>query len=156
MNPEPKEYKVRVEKLRIGKGKTVGDEKSGEWTREYYELEIAIEDLGELEVTRANGVGLIDGWLSGLKHTATKPAPQLPQLDPDKLGKLAWKTYKSKEPCKPEDAGWIFRNTPGAEALADLIDKQGNGVTVQIARTSFEVRFSGAEKQFIGRAPVKT
>jgi len=146
---------MKIERLRIGKGKTVGDEKSGEWTREYYELEIAIEDPGELEVTRANGIGLIDGWLSASKP-ASKPTPQLPQLDPDELTKLPWKTYRTKQDCKPEEAGWIFRNTKGAEALADLIEKQDKGAIVQMGPHKFEVKFSGEQKQFIGRAPVKT
>ena len=137
-----------------GKGKTLRPGDAEEWTKEYYEVEVAIEDPAELEVAKANLTGLIDGWLSASKPAAKSPAP-LPQLDPDELAKLPWKTYKTKEDCKPDEAGWIFRNTQGAETLADLIEKQGNGVTVHIGLHKFEVRFSGANKQFIGRAPVK-
>jgi len=146
---------VKLKRLVVGKGRTSRPGEAEEWTKEYFEIEVLLEDPGELEVAKANLTGLIDGWLSSSKPAAGPPS-QLPQLDPDELAKLPWKTYKTKEPCKPEDAGWIFRNTPGAEALADLIEKQqGKGVPVQIGSHKFDCKFSGKEKQFIGRAPVK-
>jgi hypothetical protein len=37
-----------------------------------------------------------------------------------------------------------------------LIRKQGKEAIVQIGAYKFDVKFSGAEKQFIGRAPAKT
>jgi hypothetical protein len=128
-----------------------------EWTREYFEIEILIEDPSELEVAKANLTGLIDGWLSFTPTTAkpaTKPPAQLPGSED--LGKLPFKSYKTKEAAGENEAGWIFRNTKGAEALADLIEKQGKGVTVQIGQHRFEVKFSGADSQFIGRAPIKS
>jgi hypothetical protein len=146
---------VKVERLVVGKGKTTRHGDDEEWIKEYYEIEVLIENPAELEVAKANLTGLEDGWLSGSKP-ALKPATPLPQLDPNELAKVPWKTYKMKEDCKPDEAGWIFRNTKGAEALADLIQKQGNSVTVQIGKHKFDVRFSGANQQFISRAPVKT
>ena len=142
-------------KLVVGKGKTTRPGDMEEWVKEYFEVEMIVEDPGELEVAKANLTGLIDAWLSSPKPAA-KPAPQLPQLDPDKMARLPWKTYKTKEPAKPDEAGWIFRNTQGAEALADLIEKQGKGTHVLIGSQKFECSFSGSEKQFIGRKPVKT
>jgi hypothetical protein len=146
---------MQLKRLVVGKGKTSRPSDVEEWTREYYEVEAVIEDPAELEVAKAELKGLIDGWLSSSKPT-TKQAPQLPQLDPDELAKLPWKNYKTKEDCKPDEAGWIFRNTKGAEALADLIEKQGKGAVVQIGAHRFDVKFSGAEKQFIGRDPEKS
>jgi len=140
---------MKIERLVVGKGKTLRPSDAEEWVKEYYEIEVIIEDPGELEVTKANIAGLINGWLSSPKPGAKAP---LPQLDPDELAKLPWRTYKEKEPCKPDQAGWIFRNTNGAEALADLIEKQGNGARVQIGSYKFECKFSGDQKQFIGRA----
>jgi hypothetical protein len=142
-------------KLTVGKGKTTRPGEAEEWTKEYFEIEILIEDPSELEVTKANLTGLIDGWLSSTltaSKSATKPPAQLPQLDPDELGRLPWKTYK-RVACKPDEAGWIFRDAKGAEALADLIRKQGEGARVQIGELTFVCKFSGDEQQFIGRAP---
>jgi len=145
---------VEVKRLVVGKGRTSRPGDAEEWTKEYYEIEVAIKDPADLEVAKANLTGLLDGWLSTSKPKNRVPA-HLPQLNPDELAKLPWRTYKSKEPCKADEAGWIFRNTPGAEALADLIQRQGNGARVQIGSHKFEVKFSGNQRQFIGRAPVK-
>ncbi len=150
--------RVQLKRLVVGKGKTSRPGDAEEWNKEYYEVEAVIEDPSELEVAKANLTGLIDGWLSSTPATAkpaTKPPAQLPQLDPDELAKLPWKTYKTKEDCKPDEPGWIFRNTQGAEALAELIKTQGKGAPVQMGSNKFECSFSGAEKQFIGRKPVK-
>jgi hypothetical protein len=37
-----------------------------------------------------------------------------------------------------------------------LIKKQGKEAIVQIGNHTFDIKFSGVEKQFIGRAPAKT
>jgi len=146
---------MQVKRLVVGKGKTTRPGDAEEWAKEYHEVEVSIEDSAELEAAKANLCELIDEWLSTRKP-ATMATPKRPLIDPQELEKLPWKTYKSKEDCKPQDAGWIFRNTKGAEALADLIEKQGKGVTVQIGQHRFEVKFSGADSQFIGRAPIKS
>ena len=139
----------------VGKGKTSRPSDAEEWSKEYYEIEASIENSAELESAKANLCGLIDGWLSPHKP-ATTATPKSNQLNLQELEKLPWKTYKSKEDCKPDEAGWIFTNTQGAETLADLIEKQGKEAVVQIGAYRFGVKFSGAEKQFIGRAPAKT
>jgi len=152
---------MQVKRLVVGKGKTARPNDAEMWTKAYYELEAVIEDvedLANLENVRELLEGKIDGWLSLSKPTvkpAAIPSQALPQLDPDELAKLPWKTYKTKTDCKPEEAGWIFRNTLGAEALANLIEKQGKGTPVQIGPNKFECSFSGAERQFISRKPVK-
>jgi len=144
---------MEIKKLVVGKGRTTKSGDAEEWQRAYYEVEVLVDDATELEVTKANLVGLIDGWLSATKPAST-PA-KIPQLNYDELANLPWKTYHTKMPCKPDEAGWIFRNTKGAEALADLIEKQGRPVQVQIGNYKFKVRFSGAQSQFIGRSPIK-
>ena len=147
--------KVQLKRVVVGKGKTSRPSDAEEWSKEYYEIEASIENSAELESAKANLCGLIDGWLSPQKP-ATTATPKRTQLNPQELEKLPWKTYKSKEDCKPNEAGWIFTNTQGAEALSDLIKKQGKEAVVQIGDYRFDVKFSGAEKQFIGRAPAKT
>ena len=146
---------MQLKRVVVGKGKTSRPSDAEEWSKEYYEIEASIENSAELESAKANLCGLIDGWLSPHKQ-ATTSTPKRAHLNPQELGKLPWKTYKSKEDCKPDEAGWIFTNTQGAEALADLIKKQGKEAVVQIGNHAFDVKFSGAEKQFIGRAPSKT
>jgi len=141
----------KITRLVVRKARTARQGEDEQWDRSEYELEAAIEDNEELEPAKAYMEGVIDGWFSKPAATPTK----IPQLNPDESAKLPWRTYKTKSPCKPEEPGWIFSNTKGAEALAHLIEKQGNGVRVKIGRCTFEVRFSGAEKQFIGRSPIK-
>lgn len=147
--------RMQLKRLIIGKGKTSRPDDTKEWSKEYYEIEASIENSAELEPAKANLCGLIDGWLSTHKPTTTT-TPEKNQINPQELEKLPWKTYKSKEDCKPDEAGWILTNTQGAEALANLIRKQGKEAVVQIGAFKFDVKFSGAEKQFIGRAPSKT
>lgn len=147
--------RVQLKRVVVGKGKTSRPGDAEEWSKVYYEIEASIDNSAELEAAKANLCGLIDGWLSPHKPTTTS-TPKRTQLNPQELGKLPWKTYKSKEDCKPNEAGWIFTNTQGAETLSDLIKKQGKEAVVQIGDYSFDVRFSGAEKQFIGRTPAKT
>lgn len=146
---------MQLKRVVVGKGKTSRPSDAEEWSKEYYEIEASIENSAELEAAKVNLCGLIDGWLSPHKPAETSP-PKGTQPNPQELEKLPWKTYKSKEDCKPNEAGWIFTNTQGAEALADLIRKQGKEAIAQIGAYKFDVKFSGAEKQFIGRAPAKT
>lgn len=145
----------RVTELTVTKGKTVKAADKEEWIKTEYDVKVAIEHEEELQIIKAQLEGLIDGWLTASALPTSTSKKPLPQLDPDELAKLPWKTYKTKEPCKVEDAGWIFTNTQGAEALAHLIKKQGNGARVQIGPHKFECSFSGNEKQFIARKVVE-
>ncbi len=145
---------MKVNRLVVGKGKTSRPSADfEEWTREYYEVEVLIEDASELETAKANLTGLLDSWLT--QGRAPAPVKPLPQLDPDELEKLPWKTYRTKEPAKPGEAAWTMRDTKGAEALVDLLEKQGKEVRVQIGTQNYVVKFSGDKRQFLGRAPIK-
>ncbi|MGA2385277.1 MAG: hypothetical protein ABSG33_01945 [Candidatus Bathyarchaeia archaeon] len=146
---------MQLKRLVVGKGKTSRPGEADEWVKNYFEIEASVENPAELEAAKANLSGLIDGWLSTHKPVP-RETPKKTQLISQDLEKLPWKTYNSKEDCKPNEAGWIFTNTPGAEALSELIKKQDKEPVIQIGDCNFTVRFSGAEKQFIGRAPVKT
>lgn len=72
---ENKKLSFKVKKLRVGKGKTVTNEKQTEWQKKYYELEVDIEDEHDIELAKASAEGLIDGWLTPSKLT-TQPQPQ--------------------------------------------------------------------------------
>jgi hypothetical protein len=154
----------KITKLTVGKGKTIGDEKAGEWIKRYYEIEIVIQDEHETEIAKAAVEGLIDGWLTSMNQSTNtpkgdfanvaKPQPQttatnnLPGTD---LSKLPWKSYETKQAATENEAGWIFSNISGAEALlATLKAKDGK------ARIgNFDYQLQGKERQFISRKPVK-
>jgi len=62
----------KIVKLTVGKGKTTGDEKKGEWIKRYYQVEIEIQDEHDIEIAKASVEGLIDGWLTGQGQTPEK------------------------------------------------------------------------------------
>ena len=146
---------MQLKRLVVGKAKTSRPGEADEWVKDYFEIEATIENPAELEATKAHLTGLIDRWLSPNKPAETETLKKT-QLSSQELEKLSWKTYNSKEDCKPNEAGWIFTNTPGAEALSELIKNHDKEPVIQIGNYNFNVKFSGAEKQFIGRTPVKT
>ena len=59
----------KVTKLTVGKGKTVGNEKAGEWIKQYYEVEIEIPDEHELSMAKENAEGLLNNWLGIVKQS---------------------------------------------------------------------------------------
>jgi len=94
-----------------------------------------------------NKIGAAKGFSDAKKpsSTVTENSPGSTDLDA-----LPWKSYKTKEAAGPEEPAWIFRNTKGVEALEAQIKNKGK---VQIGK--FEYSFSGPEKQFISRKPLK-
>jgi hypothetical protein len=90
---------------------------------------------------------ILDQWLS----VEAKPEVEVPKLDLAELDKLPWTAYKTKEPAKEGEAGWIFANTEGAEGLVKVMQKCEG----KLELGAYEYRFSGKEKQFIARKPVK-
>jgi hypothetical protein len=69
----------KMTKLTVGKGKTTGNEKAGEWIKRYYEIEVSIEDEHDVEIAKASVEGLIDGWLTGTSIMETQAQPQKPK-----------------------------------------------------------------------------
>ncbi len=66
------------------------------------------------------------------------------------LQSLPWKSYATKQAAEKDEAGWIFANTKGAEALLATLKTKDKA---QIG--SMEYSRQGPEKQFISRKPVK-
>ena len=77
-----------------------------------------------------------------------KETDALPGVD---LSKLPFVSYKTKELAKENEAGWIFSDTKGAEALLATLKSKDDKARVG----SFDYQLQGAEKQFIARRPVK-
>jgi hypothetical protein len=104
-----------------------------------------IEQLNEL----LNKVGEVKECLDTGKashQTANEPNQTTTDFD-----KLPWKSYKTKQDAKTDEAAWIFANTKGAETL--LATLKSNNEKVQLG--NFEYSVQGPERQFIARKPVK-
>jgi hypothetical protein len=141
---------LNIERIVVGKGKSVphnGPE--GEWSKVYYQLEAVPAEGEDVQAVRMSLEGILDQWLS--LSVEAKPEAEIPKIDLAELDELPWTTYKTKEPAKEGEAGWIFANTKGAEELAKAIQKSEGKVELG----AYEYAFSGKEKRFISRKPVK-
>ena len=65
---------MQVKRLVVGKGRTSRPSEAENWIKEYYEVEVLIDNLTELEATKANLTGLIDSWLSSSMSSAKQMA----------------------------------------------------------------------------------
>jgi len=78
----------KVVKLIVGKGKTTGDEKAGEWIKRYYQVELEIQDEHDIEIAKASVEGLIDGWLTPSELTSqAQPQKETQAYD---MNKIKW------------------------------------------------------------------
>ena len=73
----------KVKKLLVGKGRTTSDEKTGEWIKNYYEIELEIPDEHELSTAKENAEGLLNDWL-GITEPFSQP-PKTFSWNPDKI-----------------------------------------------------------------------
>ena len=118
---------MQVKRLVVGKGRTTRPGDAEEWTKEYYEIEVVVEDSAELEITKANLTGLIDGWLSASKPVARAPAPLPQQLDtakffPEDLRSLLLFEQKADAIIvKPRQ----FLGSENFAKIADIVKKHG-------------------------------
>jgi hypothetical protein len=78
-------YKVR--KLVVGKGRTLSDEQNGEWSKEYYELEIDIPDEHELSAAKENAEGLLNEWLGITQPAGVQKKQEKSRYD---MSKIRW------------------------------------------------------------------
>ena len=139
---------MKIERIVVGKGKSVPrDGPEGEWSKVYYQLEAVPAEGEDVQAVRMSLEGILDHWLS----VEAKPEVEVPKLDLAELDKLPWTAYKTKEPAKEGEAGWIFANTKGAEELVKAMQKCEG----KLELGAYEYRFSGKDGQFIARKPVK-
>ena len=139
---------MKIERIVVGKGKSVpvaGPD--GEWSKVYYQLEAVPAEGENVQAVRTGLEDILDQWLS----VEAKPEAEISKLDLAELDQLPWTTYKTKEPAKEGEAGWIFANTKGAEELVKAMQKCEG----KLELGAYEYRFSGKEKNFITRKPVK-
>ncbi|MEM3697884.1 MAG: hypothetical protein QXQ94_10400 [Candidatus Bathyarchaeia archaeon] len=134
--------KMQLQRLTVGKGKTSRPSEAEEWTKEYYEIEVLIDDPAELEVTKANLTGLIDGWLSKPKTTTAEDqkSQNIDELFPKDLRQLL--TFEEREGfciIKPRQ----FLGSENFAKIADIVKAKGG-----------EYISSGKNSHF--RIPIKT
>jgi len=152
------EHTVRV---RVGKGRTIRPGDQEEWIKEYYELEVTVEDPSEIATARANMLGTIDAWLNEAV-IAEKAKADIPKPDLAELENLPWTTYHTKTRAKPGDAGWM----KNPEFFKDVKEEPVRSLAIDLAKAikagggklqlgEYEFSLSGENDRFIGRRPVK-
>lgn len=90
----------RITKLVVGKGRTRRPSEAEEWLKEYFEVEVQIDDESEIEVARAQALGMIDGWLSIKTVAPVTPAPPTEARKVEHLekrGKLLGRIVRAKD-----------------------------------------------------------
>lgn len=70
----------KLKTLKVGKGKTVTNEKQTVWNKTYYELEVEILNEHDIELAKASMGALIDNWL-----TPSQPAPARSTWNSEKI-----------------------------------------------------------------------
>jgi len=139
----------RITKLTVGRGRTSRPSDQEEWIKEYYELEVDVSDVTSTDGVEKVRIDLEQHLMAWLSEPTL---PHIPNLDMAQIEQLPWKTYKDKMPCTPGEAGWIFTNTEGAEELVKAIKGSSKE---KLDTPQYQFTFSGKEKQFIGRRPMK-
>lgn len=114
---------MQIKRLTVGKGKTTKPNNSTEeWIKEYYEIEVLIEDPAELELAKANLTSLEDGWLLRSRPSKASQPPQSQEPTWDQA-KIKWvEAQGSSGPYeRSEDV-----NSPDFKALVkDLASHNG-------------------------------
>jgi hypothetical protein len=123
----------------------------GSWEKIYYETSCELEFEGEAEASKDKALAMIDRWLSKKSQQAHVESNER-VIEPHSFENLPWKTFQTKQLCKPGEGGWTFRDAPRAEELVDQLDKSGTSWT---AINDMEYRLSGRELSLIQRRPVK-
>jgi len=98
--------------------------------------------------------------LPGVPVVTPEDATRIPKLDQAEIEALPWTSFKTKGLATKGEAGWIWRSLENAKELAKAIEKleqekpeRVKSVSLQLG--DMEYKFSGPEKQFIARRPVK-
>lgn len=146
---------MRVTKLTVGKGRTSRPSEQEEWRKDYFEVEITIEDPAELEVAKANAEGLLSGWFSQISANAGHEVPDLDmhELEHD----AAWRSWQkdNRGQCslsvEEGKAGWIRIKTAGNTVLVLVKAMKAKNLD-KISLGIFEYNLKG---DFLQRRPLK-
>jgi len=87
----------KINRLTVGKGKTTTNEKQTEWTRQYYEAEVLIEDESQIELARGSVEALLDAWLSGSASAVAEPKAKGSTRLPFDVSKITWQDRENEK-----------------------------------------------------------
>ena len=134
---------LKVTKLTVGRcrrAKPPGEDA-------YYEVEVAVEGIGELEKAKTEVLAILDSWLR-------KPEREGGRLNPERLVGLPWTSFHKKGASAEEKgSGWIFADTEGAEELVKAL-KTSKEACVRLA--GFDYFLSGNNDKFVKRVPSRS
>jgi len=95
--------------------------------------------------------------------TPTKPpeTPVIPAVDTADIDALVWTTYKTKQKAEPGQAAWTFSdperhdNPDHKRTVKELVKAIKGSENQRFRIGDMEYSFSGNEKQFISRRPIR-
>jgi hypothetical protein len=132
--------------------------KGDDYEKTDFTLTVDLSALAEqrsdvVEDAKNRVLDLLDKWTDEVKGTSDvqESVKNIPKVDLAKTDSLPWKTFQ-KEPAKPDETAWVFRNHESAKELSAAIEKAGkDGLTIG----NMNYTFSGNQQQFINRKPLE-
>jgi len=137
----------KVRKITVGRGRTKGDEKAGEWNRVYYEVEADIEDESQIELAKGSVEALLETWLKGESISPTTAVV-------GQQSKPKWDSSKMKW-VEAEGSSGLYQRSEDVdsldfkEALKDLAEHGGKLSRKEVDGTWFYWKFE--KSAIIGR-----
>ena len=130
---------MKAIKVTVGKGRTKEEEKN--WTRAYYEIEIALDSEVDIVDARNWAEQTIDGWLEPKKPAANTPQqPPKPtdytKMFPDHLSKVLNFTVEGNI-LKVKPKQFLGKETFGE--VADIVNNQLDGKYIAGKDAHFEI-----------------
>jgi hypothetical protein len=113
----------KVSKIVVGKGKTTTNEKQSEWIKQYYEVEVLIEDESQIELARGSVETLLDSWLSGKSIVEEPKLKGSTKLPFDAL-KIQWQDRENEKGKFQVSEDY---NNPEHKALLKFLNEHAGG-----------------------------
>jgi hypothetical protein len=106
----------------------------------------------ELAEIHKKSVAMAEQLAPGVPAVKPAEAKRVPGLDLAEIEALPWTSYKTKKVAAAGEAAWVWRSLENARELGEAIERS-EGQHLQLG--DMEYKFSGPEKQFISRRPVR-
>lgn len=156
---------MKASRIVVGKGRTTAKGET-EWLKEYFEVEVIVEDEKQMADAKNWAESLIDGWLevpvkgAVSSQTQVKPtvpqqlkAEQIPNFDPEDLMSHIWhqgsiQAGKTGTVAELKTYGWDFpRDQSGAAKFQPETMEVLQKGPVEIAE--YEFKLSGTDKSLV-------